>query len=257
MFGLLFDRSCVWLIIAFPHLPQSKFTGTGANERGCLKVCWVTCALCVRLWMDGFVYTLNVRLDTRCVSLRKHMCLWIVSSWMSPGCHRPCGSLHAADNEHINMYIPIQVNACLALQFHGPDSGRGGFWSINRLWFLFIRWTKKNIVLNYWTDTWLTGQLMKLKGKVRDREARTKIGIGSWVMPKITLVEGLILKNSDMELGCRGGGGLDNIAYIVIWPIFLSVLRSFKSYSRISIRRKIFTQTCGIQLADWLIIFVF
>ncbi len=32
-------------------------------------------------------------------------------------------SLRAADNEHINMYIPSQVNACLALQFHGPVSG--------------------------------------------------------------------------------------------------------------------------------------
>lgn len=34
-------------------------------------------------------------------------------------CHHV--SLHVADNEDINMYIPSQVNACLALQFHGPS----------------------------------------------------------------------------------------------------------------------------------------
>lgn len=36
-------------------------------------------------------------------------------------------SLHTADNEHINMYIPSQVNACVELQFHGPVSGLRSF----------------------------------------------------------------------------------------------------------------------------------
>lgn len=64
---------------------------------------------------------------------------------------------HAVDNEHINMYKPTQVNARRALQFHGPVSG----WSVSRLWFAFIRRRKKNIVMNYWTDAWVTLWLMK------------------------------------------------------------------------------------------------
>ena len=41
-------------------------------------------------------------------------CHWCATDHVSP---------NAADNEHINMYIPSQVNACLALQFHGTVSG--------------------------------------------------------------------------------------------------------------------------------------
>lgn len=95
-------------------------------------------------------------------------------------CHR-CTTDHmslcAADNEHINMYIPSQVNACLALQFHGPVSGWGSLGNSNRPQILCIRWSKKNVVLNYWTDTWLAGWLMKMKGKETEKEERTKIGI--------------------------------------------------------------------------------
>lgn len=36
-------------------------------------------------------------------------------------------------------------------------------------------------------------------------------------MPKITVVEGLMPKNTDTKHGCRGGGGVDKIAEIVIW----------------------------------------
>lgn len=36
---------------------------------------------------------------------------------------------------------------------------------------------RQNVALNYWTDTWLTGRLMKMKGKETEREERTKIGI--------------------------------------------------------------------------------
>lgn len=93
-------------------------------------------------------------------------CHWCATNHVSP---------HAADNEHINMYIPSQVNACLALQFHGPVSGWGSFRSSSGLCFLFIRWRKKNIVLNYWADTWLTVWLMKLKEKETEKARRNTV----------------------------------------------------------------------------------
>lgn len=51
----------------------------------------------------------------------------VKSSWMSLTCRRPRRPLRTAHNEHINMYIPNQVNACLALQFHGPESSLRSF----------------------------------------------------------------------------------------------------------------------------------
>ena len=50
-------------------------------------------------------------------------------------------------------------------------------------------------------------------------------------MPKITLVEGLILTNTDAKYGCKGGVRMDNIADIVIWWSIFSFSRTLKVIS--------------------------
>lgn len=104
-------------------------------------------------------------------------------------------SHHAADNEHINMYIPSQVNACLALQFHGPVSGLRGFFRNPVSHGFSIRWRKKNIaeLLNrYMTDSLADETQGEGNGK---RKKEQKLVQWSRLMPKITLCEDLILKN--------------------------------------------------------------
>ena len=145
--------------------------------------------------------------------------------------------LHVADNEHINMYIPSQVNACLALQFHGPVSGLGSFHSTNNPWFLSIRWRKKNIVLNYWTYTWLTGWLMKLKGKETEKEERAKIAIVKLIDAKDNFRWGVDTKKY-AKYATRvavEGTKLMKLLFGVMYPFF----QSPKSYSRQSIRNEV------------------
>lgn len=133
------------------------------------------------------------------------MCLCIVSFWMSLVCHTDHVSLHTADNEHINMYIPSQVNACLALQFHGPVSSLCGFSSTN--WHLSIRWRKWNIVPNYWTDTWLTDWLMKPKGKETEKEEKTKFCIVKLIDAKYNLMWGADTKKFWHKIWLQGFKG--------------------------------------------------
>lgn len=144
------------------HLLLRELTENGESEHGWMRVDWVMCALCVCVWWadDGELLCIYPQHGwTHIIS----PWLCIVFSWMSLVCHTHHVSLHVADNEHINMYISSWVNACLALQFHGLVSGWGSFHSTKKLWCLSIRCKKKYVVLNYWTDTWLTGWVMKLK----------------------------------------------------------------------------------------------
>lgn len=84
-----------------PSLLLGELTGSESERR------LGHCALLLKT--ESFVHTLPARMSLSiCVPLNV-----TAAPPTTP-------SLRAADNEHINMYIPSQVNARLALQFHGP-----------------------------------------------------------------------------------------------------------------------------------------
>lgn len=177
---------------------------------------WTWLCVCVCVWLKMKTLCIHSVHNSRC----KHVCLSVVSSWMSLVC------LHTADNEHINMYIPSQVNACLALQFHGPVSVLCRFHSVNKR--LSIRWRKKSTVLNYWTDTWLAGWLMELKGRETEKEQRTKIGVVMSIDARDLWFYVKILT----QIWLQGLVEWTQLLKLLFSSLFPSSFKSSKSYSR-------------------------